>query len=114
MEKMRQAAEYIIGEHDFNCFKAAGSQVVDTVRTVYSLEISRYEDMISITICGSGFLYNMVRIIAGTLLQVGKGQIEPEALKYIIESKDRANAGPTAPAKGLTLMKIEYDAEIKK
>lgn len=109
IEGMRKAASYIVGEHDFACFMAAGSQVKDTVRTVYALELERQEDVITMTIQGNGFLYNMVRIIAGTLLMVGRGQLKPEALEEIIKSKDRGKAGSTAPAKGLTLKSIIYE-----
>ena len=109
IDSMRKAAEYIVGEHDFACFMAAGSQVKDTVRTVYALELDRQDDIIIMTIQGNGFLYNMVRIIAGTLLMVGRGQLKPEALEEIIKSKDRSKAGPTAPAKGLTLKSIIYE-----
>lgn len=108
LDAMVRAAEYIVGEHDFRCFMASGSQVEDTVRTVYRLEAERREDMVILTVCGNGFLYNMVRIIAGTLIQVGRGQLLPERLKDIIDSGDRSQAGPTAPAKGLTLQCIEY------
>lgn len=108
LDAMARAAEYIVGEHDFRCFMASGSQVEDTVRTVYRLEVERREDMVLLTVCGNGFLYNMVRIIAGTLLQVGSGKLAPERLKTIIDSGDRSMAGPTAPAKGLTLQCIEY------
>lgn len=109
IDSMRKAAGYIVGEHDFTCFMAAGSQVKDTVRTVYALELDRQDDIIIMTIQGNGFLYNMVRIIAGTLLMVGRGQLKPEALEEIIKSKDRSKAGPTAPAKGLTLKSIIYE-----
>lgn len=108
VSKMKKAAEYIVGEHDFACFCSAGSQVETTVRTVYSLNIEKNEDVITIRISGSGFLYNMVRIIAGTLLQVGGGVYPPEYVAKIIESKDRGCAGPTAPACGLTLIGINY------
>lgn len=109
MEAMREAAGYIVGEHDFVCFMAAGSQVKDTVRTVYSLELDRKDDVITMTIQGNGFLYNMVRIIAGTLIIVGRGQMEPREVENIIDKRDRRGAGPTAPAKGLTLKVIEYE-----
>lgn len=108
IDKMRQAAKYIIGEHDFKCFCAAGAQVKTTVRTIYALDISENNGMVTIRIRGNGFLYNMVRIIAGTLIKVGNGDIEPEYIKEIIASKKRENAGPTAPANGLTLVKIRY------
>lgn len=109
MEAMREAAGYIVGEHDFVCFMASGSQVKDTVRTVYSLELDRKDDVITMTIQGNGFLYNMVRIIAGTLIMVGRGQMEPREVENIIDKRDRRGAGPTAPAKGLTLKVIEYE-----
>ena len=106
---MWEAAGYIVGTHDFICFMAAGSQVKDTVRTVYSLELEREYDVVTMTIQGNGFLYNMVRIIAGTLIMVGRGQIKPQEVKNIIDKRDRREAGPTAPAKGLTLKVIEYE-----
>ena len=109
MERMRRAAGCILGTHDFACFMASGSQVKDTVRTVYSLELDRADDVITMTIQGNGFLYNMVRIIAGTLIQVGRGQMEPEQVAEIIKKGERKSAGPTAPAKGLTLKVIEYE-----
>lgn len=108
-EKMQEAAGYIIGEHDFASFCSSGSQVETTVRTVYSLDVSKNDDVITIRISGSGFLYNMVRIIAGTLMQAGSSVYPPEHVKEIIESKDRGQAGPTAPACGLTLVGIEYN-----
>lgn len=109
MEAMRAAADCIVGTHDFACFMAAGSQVTDTVRTVYSLELVKIDDVITMTIQGNGFLYNMVRIIAGTLIQVGRGQLEPGQIADIIKKGERKNAGPTAPAKGLTLKVIDYE-----
>ena len=108
IDKMRKAAAYIVGEHDFASFCSTGSQVQSTVRTVYQLDVDRQQDIISIKIRGKGFLYNMVRIIAGTLIQVGTNVIPPEYVREIIEAKDRSIAGPTAPAKGLRLVKIEY------
>lgn len=108
VELMRQAAEYLVGEHDFVSFCSAGSQVKTTVRTVYMLDIKEKNDVISIRISGNGFLYNMVRIIAGTLMKVGLGVYPPEHVKEILEAKDRYAAGPKAPARGLTLIGIEY------
>lgn len=111
-EKMCQAAERLVGEHDFKSFCNVRTQVKDTVRTVYSIEVSRdQEDMITIRIRGNGFLYNMVRIIAGTLLSVGMGQREPEDMAAILKAADRSAAGPTAPAKGLTLIGMEYEED---
>ena len=107
-QKMKEAAEYIVGEHDFASFCSAGSQVESTVRTVYSLSVNKRDDVISIRITGNGFLDNMVRIIVGTLIKVGLGVYPPEHVKEIIEAKDRYVAGPKAPACGLTLVGIEY------
>ena len=109
VEKMRRAASYLIGEHDFASFCSAGSQVKTTVRTVYTLDVSKENDIISIKISGNGFLYNMVRIIVGTLLKVGLSVYPPEHVKEILDSKDRYMAGPKAPARGLTLIGIEYE-----
>lgn len=108
LEKMRRAANYIIGTHDFKCFCASGATVKTTERTVYSLEINLIDDMIQIDICGNGFLYNMVRIIAGTLIEVGRGKITPEDIEKIIASKDRGQAGPTAPPMGLMMLDTKY------
>lgn len=111
-EKMRSAAKAFIGEHDFAGFCSAGAQVQTTVRHIYSLEIEdKTDEKLCIRVRGNGFLYNMVRIIAGTLIEVGKGTILPENLPQIIASCDRSQAGPTAPAKGLRLLKIEYEQE---
>lgn len=112
VEKMQQAAQYLIGEHDFRSFCTVRTQAEDTVRTVYSLEVSRKEDMITIRISGSGFLYNMVRIIAGTLMKVGMGVYPPEHMAEILEARDRQQAGQTALARGLTLMSMEYETEL--
>ena len=108
IDSMRRAAEYIVGTHDFVCFMASGSQVKDTVRTVYSLELERKDDIITMTIQGNGFLYNMVRIMAGTLYYVPIGKIKPDEIKNIILSKERDKAGKTAPPNGLFLSKVNY------
>ena len=105
---MREGAAYLVGEHDFSSFCAPRSQEESFVRTVYSIDIERLGEEISILIKGNGFLYNMVRIIAGTLMEVGRGAYKPEDVKKILEAKDRTKAGPTAPAQGLTLMSIEF------
>ena len=112
LDSMQQAADYIVGEHDFACFMAAGSQVKTSVRTVYTLDVEIEGDMMYIRVTGNGFLYNMVRIIAGTLLEVGMGRRSPESVKEAIESKDRQMAGPTAPAKGLHLVRLEFVDDI--
>lgn len=109
VDKMKKAAEYIVGEHDFASFCSARSQVKTTVRTVYSLDVLKQDDVITIRISGNGFLYNMVRIIVGTLMKVGLNVYPPEHVAEIIEAKDRYAAGPKAPARGLTLIGIEYD-----
>ncbi len=110
MEKMQQAADRLVGEHDFKSFCNVRTQVKDTVRTIYSVQAERdSEGMVTIRVKGSGFLYNMVRIIAGTLLSVGMGQRQPEDVETMLEARDRSAAGPTAPAKGLTLVSIEYE-----
>lgn len=110
-DRMRRAAAYLTGEHDFKSFCAAGAQVKTTVRTVYDLQVQKDGDLITIRITGNGFLYNMVRIIAGTLMKVGNGEWEPEYVEEILDAKDRRMAGPTAPAKGLTLMEILFQGE---
>lgn len=109
VEKMRAATSYLIGRHDFASFCGSGAQVKSTVRTIRSIEIDRYEDMITIRISGEGFLYNMVRIIAGTLIEIGNGQYPPERMKKILDARNREYAGPTAPARGLTLLGIQFE-----
>lgn len=108
LEAMRRAAAYIIGTHDFACFCASGSEVKDTVRTIYNISITEEEPLIHIDVRGSGFLYHMVRIIAGTLIEIGLKKRLPESMADIIESCDRNMAGVTAPAKGLMLVAVEY------
>lgn len=108
MEKMQEAANYLVGEHDFKSFCSTRTQVENTVRTVTEISFRREGDMIIMKICGTGFLYNMVRIIMGTLLKCGMGMYEPEYVKEILEACDRQKAGPKAEACGLTLVGIEY------
>ncbi len=108
LEAMRKAAAYIIGTHDFACFCASGSEVKDTVRTIYNISITEEEPLIHIDVRGSGFLYHMVRIIAGTLIEIGLKKRLPESMADIIASCDRNMAGVTAPAKGLMLVAVEY------
>ena len=108
-EKMKEAPAYIVREHDFKSFCQTGAQVESTVRTIYSVEVEEQgENDLVIRVCGNGFLYNMVRIIAGTLLDIGQGKRDPMDIFTILESKDRSAAGPTAPAHGLTLVKYEF------
>lgn len=108
VERMKRAAVYILGTHDFSCFRSSGSSVKTSVRTVRSLDIERSGDLINIRICADGFLYNMVRIIAGTLIDTGSGKIEPYDMKDIIDSRQRGRAGKTAPASGLCLEEVYY------
>ena len=109
VEQMRNAAEYLVGEHDFKSFCSARTQVKDTVRTIYSLDVSKRDEMIYIRISGNGFLYNMVRIMVGTLLYVNYGIKPGETVREIIASGDRLRAGHTAPAHGLYLNRVFYD-----
>ena len=106
---MQKAAEYLVGEHDFKSFCTVGAQVDTTVRTLYALTVTRDEDVIKIRVTGNGFLYNMVRILAGTLISVGIHEREPEDMMRILAACDRTAAGPTAPACGLTMVGIRYD-----
>ncbi|WP_303858086.1 tRNA pseudouridine(38-40) synthase TruA [Aminicella lysinilytica] len=113
LDLMRTAASYIVGEHDFACFQAAGGTPRETtVRTVTSLDIFQAGEAgsrdISIEIAGDGFLYNMVRIITGTLVEVGRGKITPEQMINILDSHDRGQAGHTAPPQGLYLVEVYY------
>ena len=108
VEKMQKAADYLVGEHDFKSLCTHKADVESTVRTIYSVDIEKNGEMITIRIRGNGFLYNMVRIITGTLLRVGTGYYQPEYMKELLEAKDRQAAGETAPPQGLMLVKIEY------
>lgn len=108
VEKMQEAAGFIIGTHDFSCFCAANTSVVDKVRTVYSLNFELHGEELHMVIEGNGFLYNMVRIIAGTLWEVGTGKREANNLNDVISSKDRGMAGKTAPPHGLYLEAVNY------
>lgn len=110
VNKMKEAISYFEGEHDFKAFKASGTSSKSSVRTIYKAElIEKENNRMWIELTGNGFLYNMVRIIVGTLVDVGLGKIEPEGIKTIIESKDRAKAGKTLPPQGLYLLKVEYE-----
>ena len=109
IDKMRKAASYLVGEHDFVSFCNVRTDVENTVRTITALDIITNGNEITIRIIGNGFLYNMVRIIVGTLIRVGRGFYEPEKVKEILEAKDRKAAGVTAPAHGLVLVEIKYE-----
>lgn len=108
VSKMQEASKYFIGEHDFKAFKASGTSNKSSIRTIYNAKVYKNEERIYIELTGNGFLYNMVRIIAGTLVEVGMGKILPEEIIKIIESKERVNAGKTLPPQGLYLVKVEY------
>ena len=107
-QKMKKAAKAFIGEHDFIGFASSGFSVKTTVREIYSLDVSREGDVITVDITGNGFLYNMVRIITGTLVAVGNGRIDANDISDIINSKDRRRAGITAPPEGLCLKEVYY------
>lgn len=112
IEKMKEAIEYFQGEHDFKAFKASGTSSKSSIRTIYKAEVKEMpDDRIWIELTGNGFLYNMVRIIAGTLVDVGLGKINPEDIIKIIKSKKRENAGKTLPPQGLYLVKVEYSKQ---
>lgn len=108
IEKMQRAADLLIGTHDFASFCGANAQVKTTVRTVTGISVVRDGDEILITVKGRGFLYNMVRIISGTLIEIGGGLYPPEHIQDILKAEKRAEAGPTAPAHGLTLVGIRF------
>lgn len=109
IDAMKEAAGYIEGTHDFQCFQASGGQKKETtIRTIHNLCIRRESENVIIEVSGDGFLYNMVRIIAGTLTEVGLGKKDPKEVRAIIESRDRQKAGHTAPAEGLYLVEVYY------
>ena len=108
VKKMQEAMKFFEGEHDFKGFKASGTSSKSSVRTIYKGEVKHEGERIIIEVTGNGFLYNMVRIIAGTLVDVGLEKIKPEEIPEIIESKDRTKAGKTLPPHGLYLLKVEY------
>ncbi len=107
-EKMAKAAKKIVGTHDFSAFCASGSSVEDKTRTVFDCRVERIGNTVKITVRGNGFLYNMVRIIAGTLVDVSAGKIAPGDIEGIIKSLDRKRAGQTAPPQGLYLERVIY------
>ncbi len=109
LEKMRECSKHFIGKHDFTSFMSQGSDVSDTVREVKYLEIDRCGDFIDIRICADGFLYNMVRIIVGTLCECAFGRISPNDIAAILEAKDRSKSGMTAPPEGLYLNRVFYE-----
>ena len=108
LRAMEKAAHSLEGEHDFKSFCQVGSQAETTVRTVHRVELEEQGEELVIRVTGAGFLYNMVRIMVGTLLEVGIGRLRPEDIPIILDKKDRSAAGPTAPARGLTLVRYEF------
>lgn len=108
VERMKEACAYFIGEHDFKSFCSKRSSAETTVRTITDIHVEQQENLIIIEVSGTGFLYNMVRIIAGTLMEVGTGEYPPSHVKEIIEARDRVQAGPAAPARGLTLCAYKF------
>ena len=108
IERMICASQFLIGKYDFSSFMSEGSDVTDTVRTVFSLSINKADDLIEIKISADGFLYNMVRIIVGTLVECAYGRFTPNEIKEILKAKDRTKAGMTAPPDGLYLNCVKY------
>lgn len=108
LEAMREAISYLIGTHDFTSFCSAKTEVVDKVRTIKEMDFEESDDFLVFRFVGEGFLYNMVRILVGTLLDVGSGKMSPHDMSGILDKKDRSFAGKTAPAQGLYLWKVFY------
>ncbi|WP_246945614.1 tRNA pseudouridine(38-40) synthase TruA [Bacillus pinisoli] len=106
---LKEAIKYFIGTHDFTSFCSAKTEVEDKYRTIYEIEFMEQDDVLTFRFVGNGFLYNMVRIIVGTLLEVGQGYRKPEEIVSILEQRDRTKAGKTAPGNGLYLWKVYYD-----
>ena len=109
LERMNEAATHLVGTHDFSAFRSEGSPTRSPVRTVFACRVEREGNIYTVKIRGDGFLYNMVRIIAGTLVSVATGQISPRRVKDILLAKKRPSAGPTAPPDGLSLCRVFYD-----
>ena len=105
---MRLGSSYLVGEHDFASFCSSKSDVKNTVRIIYNIDIEKNQDEIIITFTGNGFLYNMIRMIVGVLIKIGNGYYEPEYIKELLIRQERGLARPTAPALGLCLESIEY------
>ena len=113
VEKMKEAASYFLGEHCFISMCSSKAQVTSYVREIYECDVTQNGRYITMRVTGSGFLYNMVRIITGTLVKVGLGVYPPEHMEEILEARDRSAAGPTIPAVGLTLVSLEYEKELR-
>ena len=111
--KMQEAAKHFLGSHDFSAFMAQGGSAKTFTREIMESQVTANGDLLTYRITGNGFLYNMVRIITGTLVWVGRGKIDPSAIPALIEAKDRTLVGMTAPAKGLMLLGAEYEDDTK-
>ncbi|MBQ1352182.1 MAG: tRNA pseudouridine(38-40) synthase TruA [Oscillospiraceae bacterium] len=111
-QRMMQAAAHFVGTHDFAAVRSVGTDVRSTVRTIRYCNVQRTEDLISISICADGFLYNMVRAITGTLVYVGIGKLDPDDIPALLEGRDRTAAGPTLPPDGLYLTRLWYHEDI--
>ncbi len=109
VDKMNLAAQYFVGKHNFSAFMSAGSSIVDTVRTVYRFSVTRQDEMVCCTVEADGYLYNMVRIMCGTLVEIGTGKLPPEQVCTALQSGNRQDAGITLPPQGLFLSKVCYD-----
>ncbi len=121
LKRMQEAANLLVGKHDFSAFQGSRRRAKDAVRTIYRLKVARLRDplfgtqgLIGFTLVADGFLHKMVRNIVGTLIAVGRRKIEPHQVKAILESRDRRKAGPTVPARGLTLMDVNYRNDYKR
>ncbi len=106
---MREAAKHFVGEHDFAAVRSVGTEVKSTVRTVYYYDVERDGDIISLRVCANGFLYNMARAMAGTVVYAAEGKFPPESVADILAGRDRTAAGPTVPPGGLYMTKLWYD-----
>ena len=106
---MKKGAAYLVGEHDFRSFCAPRGQSEETVRTIYRLDVSKKDDMITLRVSGSGFLYNMVRTIAGELLFIERNNLKPSKMKEVLDLKDRTKTADVSDAKGLCLWYVGYD-----
>ena len=109
---MQKAAALFVGSHDFAGFMSAGSSVKDTVRTVFKAQVEEKGEQVTFTVCADGYLYNMVRILVGTLVEVGAGKMPLQRVHRALEQADRSLAGPTAPAQGLFLARVIYPPEV--
>lgn len=108
LDAMAKAAEYYLGTHDFSSFRAVGSPIKSSVRTIYQSQLEKEDNMVVFTVRGNGFLYNMVRIMVGTLILAGRAKIKPEQIADIIDARDRQLAGVTVPPQGLFLEQVIY------